>query len=102
MKHPFQPGWLLRNVQGRAIDREAGDGVLRTKELASVVLSNSPRRIVRRCCHHTDVVSACRKPLGHLTRVLSDTGQFRCEVEPVDKDAQSRVPTREIVEPRPS
>lgn len=74
------PQWTAPHPDGQA---SLASQCLALKTNCRVRLRYLPCRIIRRRRNYADLVAVIRKPLSHLSRVLSRTGQFRREVDAV-------------------
>ena len=64
-------------------------GVLSPVPRTTVIVTDTPRRIIRWRSHHTNFVAALRQPGGHLACIFSDSRKFRSVIESVNQNSQT-------------
>lgn len=55
----------------------------------TVIVTDTPCRIIRRCSHHTNLVATLREPGGHLACTFSDSRKFGSVIESVNQNSQT-------------
>src|ERR1022692_4034495 len=89
MHDALDAGRPLRNIERGAIHDWLIRHPLGAIPGSAVVVTNSPRRIVRRSGDHANLVAALGEPGRHFSGVLSDAREFRSVVKSVDQNSQT-------------